>query len=74
MVVPVKTEGAAFGISTGDGILGVIKVQLEGKKAVEAAEFLRGQRQFIGAKLDKIVSRSEVTKYPKNLHLYSIGG
>jgi methionyl-tRNA formyltransferase len=51
MVVPVKTEGAAFGISTGDGILGVIKVQLEGKKAVEAAEFLRGQRQFIGAKL-----------------------
>jgi methionyl-tRNA formyltransferase len=50
-VVPVKTEGAAFGISTGDGILGVIKVQLEGKKAVEAAEFLRGQRQFIGAKL-----------------------
>jgi methionyl-tRNA formyltransferase len=50
-VVPVKTEGVAFGISTGDGILGVIKVQLEGKKAVEAAEFLRGQRQFIGAKL-----------------------
>jgi hypothetical protein len=24
---------------------------MEGKKAVDAAEFLRGQRQFIGAKL-----------------------
>jgi methionyl-tRNA formyltransferase len=50
-VVPVKTEGAAFGINTGDGILGVKKVQMEGKKAVSADEFLRGQRQFIGAKL-----------------------
>jgi methionyl-tRNA formyltransferase len=40
---------AAFGVSTGEGILGVIKVQLEGKRAMSAAEFLRGQRQFIGA-------------------------
>jgi methionyl-tRNA formyltransferase len=37
-----------FGIGTGDGILGVSKVQLEGKRAMSAAEFLRGQRQFIG--------------------------
>ena len=40
---------AAFGVGTGDGILGVLKVQLEGKRAISAAEFLRGQRQFIGA-------------------------
>jgi len=40
---------AAFGISTGDGILGILKVQLEGKRAMSATEFLRGQRQFIGA-------------------------
>jgi methionyl-tRNA formyltransferase len=40
---------AAFGISTGEGILGVLKVQLEGKRAMSAAEFLMGQRQFIGA-------------------------
>jgi len=40
---------AAFGVSTGDGILGVLKVQLGGKRAMSAAEFLRGQRQFIGA-------------------------
>jgi len=40
---------AAFGVATGEGILGVLKVQLEGKRAMPAAEFLRGQRQFIGA-------------------------
>jgi methionyl-tRNA formyltransferase len=42
---------AAFGVHTGEGILGVIKVQLEGKRAMSAAEFLRGQRNFIGAML-----------------------
>ena len=50
-VVAVKEGAAAFGIVSGDGILGVIKVQLEGKKVVTAGEFLRGQRQFIGAVL-----------------------
>lgn len=40
---------AAFGVSTGEGILGVLRVQLEGKRAMSAAEFLRGQRQFIGS-------------------------
>ncbi len=40
---------AAFGISTGEGILGVLRVQLEGKRAMSATEFLRGQGQFIGA-------------------------
>jgi len=44
-------EGALFGIYTGDGILGVLRVQLEGKQAMSAAEFLRGQKQFIGATL-----------------------
>jgi len=51
-LVPTTGEAkAAFGVSTGDGILGVVKVQLEGKRAMSAAEFLRGQRQFIGARL-----------------------
>jgi len=40
---------SVFGIGTGDGVLGISKVQLEGKRAMSAAEFLRGQRQFIGA-------------------------
>ena len=42
---------AAFGVSTGDGILGIIRVQLQGKRALPAADFLRGQRQLIGAVL-----------------------
>jgi len=40
---------AAFGVGTGDGILGVLRVQLEGRRIMSAAEFLRGQRQFIEA-------------------------
>jgi len=47
-VVPL-TSKAGFGIGTGDGILAVARVQLEGKKALSAGEFLRGQRDFIGA-------------------------
>jgi len=47
----VERSEAAFGVSTGDGVLGVCQVQLEGKRAMSAAEFLRGQRQFIGAVL-----------------------
>ena len=39
---------AAVGVASGDGILGVCQVQLEGRRAMSAAEFLRGQRQFLG--------------------------
>jgi len=46
-----KGSTAAFGVNTGDGVLGVSRVQLEGKRAISAAEFLRGQREFIGALL-----------------------
>jgi methionyl-tRNA formyltransferase len=48
-VVAVNKEGVAFGVKTGNGVLGVLEVQLEGKRAMPAADFLRGQRQFIGA-------------------------
>jgi len=41
-------EEAAFGVYTGNGILGVVRVQLEGKRVMPAADFLRGQREFIG--------------------------
>jgi len=47
-VVALDRKGAAFGVSTGDGILGVLRVQLEGKRAMPAAEFLRGQGDWIG--------------------------
>jgi methionyl-tRNA formyltransferase len=42
---------AGFGVGTGDGVLGVSRVQLEGKQVLSAAEFLRGQREFKGAVL-----------------------
>jgi methionyl-tRNA formyltransferase len=45
------TSSEAFGVSTGEGILGVSWVQLEGKRVMSAAEFLRGQRELIGAVL-----------------------
>lgn len=41
----------AFGVGTGDGVLGVSLVQLEGKKITPARDFLSGQRNFIGTKL-----------------------
>ena len=50
-VVALDKEDVAFGIGTGDGTLGVRQVQLEGKRVMSAAEFLRGQRGFIGTVL-----------------------
>jgi methionyl-tRNA formyltransferase len=49
--VAALTAKAGFGVGTGDGVLGVLKVQLEGKRMMPADEFLRGQRGFIGAVL-----------------------
>jgi len=48
-VEALNKEGAVFGVNTGEGILGILGVQLEGKRAMSAVEFLRGQRQLIGA-------------------------
>jgi len=47
-VVAVEGAEAGFGVGAGEGVLGVLKIQLEGKRAMPAAEFLRGQRQFMG--------------------------
>jgi methionyl-tRNA formyltransferase len=50
-VVALPHEDVMLGIGTGEGVLGVLKLQLAGKRVVSAAEFLRGQRDFIGAVL-----------------------
>ena len=50
-VIALPGRKGELGIGTGEGVLGVLKLQLQGKKAVSAAEFLRGQRDFIGDKL-----------------------
>ncbi len=40
---------AAAGVVTRDGILGLLEIQLEGKKSLSAAEFIRGHRDFPGS-------------------------
>ena len=50
-VVALADGETGLGITTGDGVLGVLRIQYEGKKAMSAAEFSRGQRDFIGAVL-----------------------
>jgi methionyl-tRNA formyltransferase len=47
-VISLRGGKSELGIGTGEGVLGVIKLQLQGKKIVSAAEFLRGQRDFLG--------------------------
>jgi len=42
---------AAVGVETGDGVLGLLWVQLEGKREMSAQEFIRGQRDFVGSLL-----------------------
>jgi methionyl-tRNA formyltransferase len=44
-------HGVAVGVQTGEGILGLVQVQLEGKRSMSAGDFIRGQRDFIGAQL-----------------------
>jgi methionyl-tRNA formyltransferase len=48
--VSVLSDGSA-GVGTGNGILKIITLQIEGKKPMSSAEFLRGQRQFAGSVL-----------------------
>ncbi len=50
-VAAISGGETALGIGTGEGWLGIIKLQLAGKKVMTAAEFLRGQRDFIGSVL-----------------------
>lgn len=44
-------QPAVVGVGTGDCILGLLRIQLEGKRALTAAEFLSGQRTFVGSTL-----------------------
>ena len=50
-VMPLSIPEASVGVGTGDGILGLRSVQLEGRRALPVAEFLLGYPQFLGAQL-----------------------
>jgi len=51
VVALASDQPAVVGVGTGGGILGLLRVQLEGKRALTAAEFLLGQRAFVGSTL-----------------------
>ncbi len=51
LVVYTSHPDAPLGVLTGDGVLGIEALQLEGRKAVAAAEFLRGFPNILGARL-----------------------
>jgi methionyl-tRNA formyltransferase len=50
-VIALTPGAGGLGIDTGEGILVVKNIQYAGKKAMKAAEFMRGQRDFVGDKL-----------------------
>ena len=50
-----EAEGDVFTVKTGDGILKILELQLEGKKRMDAAAFLRG----FPAKAGMVLERSE---------------
>jgi methionyl-tRNA formyltransferase len=42
---------AGFAVQTGEGLLAVLRVQGEGRRAISAKEFLRGERGLLGRRL-----------------------
>ncbi len=48
---PVGTVLPGLVVVTGDGLLGLDRIQLEGRKAVTAKEFLAGQSSIVGSRL-----------------------
>jgi len=50
-VVELPLDETPVGVVTADGILALKTIQLEGRRAQPAAEFLRGHSEFIGSHL-----------------------
>lgn len=50
----VETTKKAFKVQTGDGLLTILELQLEGKKRMEADAFLRGYPVQVGERLGKL--------------------
>jgi methionyl-tRNA formyltransferase len=51
VVVIRQPQGTLVGVQTAEGVLQLLQVQLEGKRAMSAEEFIRGQRSFTDALL-----------------------
>jgi methionyl-tRNA formyltransferase len=50
-VIALPGPDVTLGIGTGNGVLGVLKLQVAGRRVMNADEFIRGQRGFIGSVL-----------------------
>ena len=50
-VVALPMKDVPIGIGTADGVLGLKTLQLEGRRAVASAEFIRGYPDFVGSRL-----------------------
>lgn len=48
-----SSPNAAIGVITGSGVLGLRRIQQEGKRETPADEFARGHRGFVGTKLGR---------------------
>ena len=51
LVVPLKEPGILVGVVAGRGVLGLKRVQIEGRRPVSCEEFLRGYSGFLGSRL-----------------------
>jgi methionyl-tRNA formyltransferase len=50
--VVAMADNSILAVNTGDGLLEIKTLQIEGKRAMSAGEFLRGQRDFVGSRLE----------------------
>ena len=56
MLRPAKSlelDGGGVGIGTGDGLLAVNRLQIEGRRPSDAQDFVRGYPDFVGAELGR---------------------
>ncbi len=51
LVVSLSAGDICAGVGTGDGVLGLKTIQLEGRRLSSTADFLQGYPQFLGARL-----------------------
>ena len=51
MVVRLEHQTSPIGVVTGQGVLGLNRLQMEGKSPVTSGEFVSGYREFVGSKL-----------------------
>jgi methionyl-tRNA formyltransferase len=49
--LPPEAQQEALAVQTGEGLLVILRLQRAGRRALPAAEFVRGQRQLFGRRL-----------------------